>query len=500
MLPNARIGKLNVLLMVPPREKQSVFLRTQYLPPIGLAYLVSYARKKAEEENIPIDFTILDSTIEGLVFDGLKKVLIDLRPNVIGLNFYTENRFDALKAIQIIKNHDPNIVIVAGGSHATLASDDTIRRFNGIDFIVRGEGEATFYELLKGLHGNWDFSQVAGISYKRNGQIHHNPDRPFIQDLDSVPFPAWDKLKMDRYYGSLDWYQTNEKMGMLFTSRGCPFHCNFCSSAQAWGNRYRMRSAGNIIEEIVQLKKKFGISAFIFFDDTMTIVRKRAMEICEQISGNGLDIRWQTHSRIDTMDAGLMDKMRLAGCAGIMFGVESGSQRIIDEVIKKRVKIEQAGEVSKLGKLSGMVNNFSYIVSHPTETMADAELTLEMIARHLEDKQTAVLNIMRTYPGTKVEEYAIKHNLLPKDFAWSREMEFESGIVSRTLKGNVPFFRDVLTWEQIFTVNSRYLKMIKYPIYKHAIDALKNIRSARDVADLARLGLVHIKTGLFSSK
>jgi radical SAM superfamily enzyme YgiQ (UPF0313 family) len=500
MLSQRRLEKLNVLLMVPPREKQSVFLRTQYLPPIGLAYLVSFARKRAEEENIPIDFTILDSTIEGLVFHGLKKKLHDLKPDVVGINFYTENRFEALRAIQIIKSHDPAIIIVAGGPHATLAADDTIRHFNGIDFVVKGEGEVTFYELLKSIYENRDFSQLPGIAYKLNGQIFHNALRPYIQNLDSIPFPAWDMLKMDRYYGSLDWYQSNENMGMLFTSRGCPFECNFCSSAKAWGNRYRMRSAENIVEEIKQLKEKFAISAFIFFDDTMTIVRKRAMEICEKISNDGLGIRWQTHSRVDTMDEELMETMKRAGCVGIMFGVESGSQRIIDEVIKKKIKIEQAVEVSRLGKKLGMVNNFSYIVSHPTETMADAEWTLKIIKTHLEDNQTAVLNIMRSYPGTKIEEYAIKNDLLPKGFSWSKEMPYEAGIISRTLKGNVPFFRDTLTWEQIFSINSRYLKMVKYPIFRHAMDVFKNIRSVGDIMDLARLGLVHIKTNLFTPK
>lgn len=483
-----------VLLLIPPRENSSVFLRSQYLPPIGLAYVAAFAREKAVKDSFQLKITIVDSTAERIRFSDLKELVTSEAPHVIGIHFYTENRFEAKETLEIIKKIDPKIITIAGGPHSTLATDDTIRNFKDLDIIVRGEGEVTFYELLKTLRDKGDLATISGISFKNKDSVVHNPDRPGITDIDSIPFPAYDLLKMDKYHGTIDWSKSNESMGMIVTSRGCPFQCNFCSSSKAWGRHYRVRTPENVIEEIDFLVKTYGITAFIFFDDTMTISKSRTISICNQIIDNHLSIRWITHSRVDVMDEELMLMMKKAGCEGIMFGVESGSQRIIDEVVGKKIKIDQAVSASNLGKKLGMVNNFSYIISHPTETPEEVVETLKMIQLHLKDDQTVALNIMRTYPGTGLEAYALKNNLLPLDFAWSKDMEYESGIISRTLKGNVPFFRDRLSWNEILHFNSQYLKMIKYPILHHAFDSLKNIRSLRDLADLIRLGFIHIWT------
>lgn len=489
--------ELRVLLMVPPRKRSSVFIRTNYFPPIGLGYLASFALAQARQDKFPLRFTILDSIIEKIRFSDLPRVISQIRPDIVGVNFYTENRFDAWETIQIIKKVYPGTIVVGGGAHATLATDDTIRNFPGLDIIVRGEGEETFYTLLKNLVNGANLDEIPGISYKTEGQVYHNPDRPFLKDLDTIPFPVYNLLKMDRYFGTLDWSRTKEKMGMIITSRGCPYKCNFCSSAKAWGNRYRVRSPENIIEEIEHLKKDYQVSGFFFFDDTMTIRKTHALEICRKIIEKNLSIRWITHSRIDVMDEDLMKVMKNAGCTGIMFGVESGSQRIIDEVIKKKIKIEDVKKVSALGKKLGMVNNFSYIISHPTETMAEAELTVEMLKQHLNDNQTVILNIMRTYPGTEIETYALKHGLLPKDFSWSKKFDLTSNIVARTLKGEVPFFRDTLSWKQIYDINSRFLKMTKYPVYRHGLEALENIQSLKDIVDLVKLGFSYLRAYFF---
>lgn len=495
-LINKKLNSLRVLLLIPPREKSSVFLRTQYYPPIGLAYLAAYARNQAKEDGLTIDFKILDSLAEKVGFKDLPDIITSYKPDVVGINFYTENRFEALKTAEIIKKSNQDILVVGGGPHGTLATDDTVKNFAAFDLIVRGEGEVKFYNILKACLGQGTLSVLEGVSYRDNDKVIHSPDLPHIKDLDSIPYPAYDLLKMDRYFGSLDWSETIETMAMLVTSRGCPYRCNFCSSAKAWGNKYRMRSPENIIGEIKQIVDLYKITAIIFFDDTLTINKKRTKALCAQIIEDRLGIRWQTHSRVDVMNEEIMQLMKDAGCVGLMFGVESGSQRMIDEVIKKKITVEKAREMSGLSRKLNMTNNFSYIISHPQETEEDVEKTMDMIELHLKDKQTTVLNIMRLYPGTDLENYAITHNLIPEGFSWSKNMTYDSGIVSKTLKGSVPFFRDKLSWNYIYSVNSRYLKMINYPIWRHAWDAVKNIRSARDFFDLLNIGLIQLKTYL----
>lgn len=493
---NKEHNSLRVLLLIPPREGSSVFLRTQYYPPIGLAYLAAYARKQAKEDNHSLDFKIMDSLAEKIEFKDLPGIIDGYRPDVIGINFYTENRFEALKTAEIIKKSNRDILIVGGGPHATLAADDTLRNFGAFDLLVRGEGEQKFYNILRTCLENVDISTLGGVSYRAADGVIHNPDLPHIKDLDTIPYPAYDLLKMDRYFGSMDWSETTEKMAMLVTSRGCPYKCNFCSSAKAWGNRYRMRTPENIVGEIKLIKDLYQISAIIFFDDTLTINKSRTLALCEEIGKDKLGIRWQTHSRVDVMDEEMMAKMKEAGCVGIMFGVESGSQRIIDEVIKKKITVAQAKEVSHLSNRLNMINNFSYIISHPQETEEDVEKTMDMVKLHHQDNQTTVLNIMRLYPGTYLEEYAVNQKLLPEDFSWSKNIHYDSGIVSKTLKGNVPFFRDKLSWDYIYAVNSRYLRMVKYPIWRHAWDAFKNIRSPRDFFELLKIGILQINTYL----
>jgi radical SAM superfamily enzyme YgiQ (UPF0313 family) len=495
-LLNKKLNSLRVLLLIPPRKRSSVFLRTQYYPPIGLAYLAAYARQQAKQDNHSLDFKIVDSLAEKIEFKDLPGIITSYQPDVIGINFYTENRFEALKTAEIIKKSNRDILIVGGGPHATLATDDTLRNFGAFDLLVRGEGELKFYNILKACLGYGTISTVGGVSYRDADKLIHNPDLPHIKDLDSIPYPAHDLLKMDRYFGSLDWTETTEKMAMLVTSRGCPYKCNFCSSAKVWGNRYRTRTPENIVGEIKQIKNFYQISAIIFFDDTLTINKKRTLTLCEEITKNQLDIRWLTHSRVDAMNEEMMVKMKEAGCVGIMFGVESGSQRIIDEVIKKKITVAQAKEVSHLSKKLNMTNNFSYIISHPQETEEDVEKTMDMVKLHLQDNQTTVLNIMRLYPGTYLEDYAVNQKLVPADFSWSKNINYDSGIVSKTLKGNVPFFRDKLSWDYIYAVNSRYLRMVKYPIWRHAWDAFKNIRSARDFLELLKIGIIQLKTYL----
>ncbi|MDK2877112.1 MAG: anaerobic magnesium-protoporphyrin monomethyl ester cyclase [Archaeoglobaceae archaeon] len=246
---------------------------------------------------------------------------------------------------------------------------------------------------------------MRGVYYKENGKIIRNERRGFIEDLDSLPFPAYDLMPLDKYT------VLGERLEQfpMITSRGCPFACRYCSSSLYMGHRFRARSARNVADEIEWLCEEFEAKHIAFGDDTFTLNKKRVVDICTEIKKRGLEITWSCSSRIDTITAELLKMMKSAGCVAIYYGIESASKRILD-YYRKKISLEKAKEVVRATKKAGISAICSFILGAPMETKEEMKKTLKLALKL--DPDYAQFSILTPYPGTEIYEEAKKENLL----------------------------------------------------------------------------------------
>ncbi|MFZ5559792.1 MAG: B12-binding domain-containing radical SAM protein [Patescibacteria group bacterium] len=470
---------MKVLLIIPPKGYlATTWSRENIMPPLGVLYLAAFLEQNG------IEVEIIDAFIEKYSWNQLKKAFLDKKPDVVGVSFTTETRFDGFKTIKIAKQVLPNSLVVAGGVHVSLTPQDTLSYIPELDMIVRGEGEETFLELIKTFEKGESFNRVAGISFRQNNRIIHNPSRAPIKDLNKIPFPARHLLSK-KYKLTLDVPGKGKiPAAHIMSSRGCPIGCNFCASSQMWGRMFRYRSPENVLAEIEWLIKEYGVRGIWFFDDTLTMNRERVRDICDLILERHLDISWYCEVRVDTVDRELLKKMKEAGCYQVCFGVESGSQRVIDEIIGKKITLEQVRKVARWCGELGLLIFPTFIVSHPTETFEEAQQTIALMRELKSYAQGDVtIGILKIYPGTRLEEYAKETGFLPSDFSWAAENDSRV-ILLPTVAGNAPLFIDKLSWEEINEILFEWRELSHYPLLKKIPGILKDIRS---LADLKRL-------------
>jgi SAM-dependent methyltransferase len=373
-----------------------------------------------------------------------------------------------------------------GGPHVTLAAQDTLEHFDDVDIIVRGEGELTIVEIMDCLNNDGDLGEVLGISYRdTRGHIVHNANRPLIQDLDELPLPARHLLPMERYTRTLDTPQGYLPLTTIYTSRGCPYRCSFCSTTLVWGKRWRARSSLKIIEEIETLSRDYGVRAFWFVDDAFTVQRRRVIEFCDLILERGLDIYWTCESRVDVVDYDLLSKMQSAGCCHISYGIESGSQHILDKAVKKGITLTQAENMSRWCSELGIKQRAFFSFSYPDETMEDVKETIQFRSK-ITAEVKPMMPIM-ILPGTEIEEVAIRKGVLPKGFSWvDKKVSFAT---FPTSYDTVPLFLDRLTLGDLFEIGE-LLRLGEKDVDPGTLDcfltfdplnAMKNIRSYKDL-------------------
>jgi len=401
---------MKILLIQPPLVYAKFQTTT---PPIGLGYLASYLEESGHTVKI------IDSTILNYRLKDIKKEIQIFDPDVVGVTSMTRHIITALSIIKIAKEHNPNCITVLGGPHPTVRSRETLEESPLVDVIVRGEGEKTFTELLEKKNKE-EWNNVKGISFRIGDEIIENEDREPIQDLDSIPFPAYHLLPMDKYKVKLFdagvFGSRGQSYGVIFTSRGCPFNCIFCSSREIWGKKWRFRSPENVIEEIKLLRDKYGIKVIHFWDDTFTMDKKRAIRICELIKKENIDITWICETRVDLFNEEVAKAMKEAGCILVYFGLESGVQKTLD-YLEKGFKLETAEKAVNIAKKAGINVAGFFMLGIPGETKEDINKTIDFASKL--DLKSVEFNLYIPFPGTKVFEMAEKNNLLlTKD--WSK--------------------------------------------------------------------------------
>ena len=363
--------------------------------PIGLAQVGAVAERMNHEVEI-LDL-ILEKDQE--VADRLLgKILNANKFDLVGLTAMTPDYESAARAARQVKMFNPELPIVFGGQYASTKSDEVASQ-DFCDFVVRGEGEHTFAELLKALENGHNFDAIAGLTFKRNGTVVRTPDRPPIQDLDSLPFPAYHKIDMERYFDIIAARVSakDRHCVSIFTSRGCPWHCIYCHAL--FGKSFRARSAENVVSEIKLLYNR-GIRDFIIEDDVFNMDMNRAKKIFDLINASKLDVHFQFNIglRLERFDEELVRKMAEGGTYFISIAVESASPRI-QKLIRKNLQLDRAAEVVNWMRKYKIRTLGFFMLGFPTETLADVNQTIQFACDL--DLDEALFSIATPYPGTE---------------------------------------------------------------------------------------------------
>jgi anaerobic magnesium-protoporphyrin IX monomethyl ester cyclase len=390
------MSKTAKVALVNPPPLKGVFHHHPYLP-IGLAYLAAVLEAKGNE------VLVLDCLASDIDQEKLKQNLASFNPNVVGISSMTPMVPSTMLAAKGAKEVCPNSTVVLGGPHASFMDKQILTEEPSVDVIVRGEGEQTLLELTQKIANQESLSAVEGITFRKENQILQNPTRPYIQNLDELPFPAYKHFSLDKY----------RLFGKLFfpviTSRGCPFQCSFCTSSRILGKQYRARTAKNIGAELELLKNQYHADSFTFYDDTLTLDKNRIFEICNEIRSRKIDIPWDCQTRVDQISEEVLAKMKETNCQQVFFGAESGCQDVLNWV-KKRTTVTQNEAAIKMAKKAGLFVAISIIIGYPGETAEMRKETLNFLRRAEPDD--VYLCIATPYPGTDlrllVEQMGLK--------------------------------------------------------------------------------------------
>jgi len=378
--------------------------------PLNLLYLSAYL----ESKNIPVK--ILDGQVNDLSEQGLIRDIKQFNPNIVGISCHTPLVYPAHRIAKTVKSFSRQITVIMGGPHPTVLPEETIADEN-VDIVVRGEGEITLFELVEAIKNGAGFNSILGVTYRDNGKIVANPDRPLSTDLDSLPLPSRHLIPIREYHPQADLYYRFPSTIMI-TSRGCPYNCIFCASRRISGHKYRVRSPEKVIEEIDVLVNQYGIKNIGIADDNFIVNRKRTEEICDILIKEGYNRRvdWSCALRADGVDESLLKKMRAAGCRCICVGIETGSQRLM-KILNKHLKLEKVEEGVKMMRKAGIKVRGTFLLGVPTETEEETLQTINFASKLNLD--FAKFNIITPYPGTELYEMAKERGLVGDDI-WSR--------------------------------------------------------------------------------
>ncbi len=393
---------MRVLLVNPPTLDGVRYVREgrceqkassyQYLMvPISLPSIAAVLREDGHEVRL-VDCVASGQDAENLVADARS-----WRPGLIVMNVSTPT-FASDVRVAAMLSAACQAHVTAYGVHVTALPDESLDA-TPFDSVVRGEPEYTVRDLARQLP-SLELACVDGLSHKSLGSIVHNPPRPFIDDLDALPFPARDLLDNAKYTAPL----STAAQTLIVSERGCPHACTYCTAHCYYGHRVRRRSPSNIADEIEECVKRFGIRSFVMWADTFTSDKQHVLAVCDEIESRRLEIDWQCNSRVDTVDAEILKRMGAAGCSAVSFGVESGVQEILDAV-RKGTTLQQAVDAFGWAREAGITTLAYVILGLPGETRSTIRQTRRFI-RQL-DPDFVQIHCAVPFPGTELRARAI---------------------------------------------------------------------------------------------
>lgn len=366
------------------------------LLPMSVAYLAAVLEEDGHET------VIIDQVPARLDNAGLVRRLLEEQPDAVGVSLLTTTVEYALEMIALLRQRSPDLPIIAGNQHATMFSEELLVH-RAADYVVRGEGEVTIVELARALQDGASVDDIAGLSFRRDDRVVHNPDRPIIEDLDALPHPAWHRVDLfNPSYMELPVIGVYSTPLAIMASRGCPYGCVYCSQDKQY-KKVRLRRVGKVVDEIEAHVDRYGVEWLTFNDAYFPWNRRQGMDFADEMIKRGLHkrVRWTTESRVDRVDEELLMRLKESGLEVIFFGFESGNQAILDRA-GKGTTLEQARQAARAARKAGVAVMGFFMLGLPGDTVESCWETVRF-AMEL-DCDFAKFAITVPYPGSALYE------------------------------------------------------------------------------------------------
>ncbi|MFH0827463.1 MAG: radical SAM protein [Candidatus Omnitrophota bacterium] len=454
---------MNVILINPVRG---------IIPPFGLLYIAAVLERDknhVEMVELATSGVVFD---ENHVFKNEKYLdqIVKKKPDLICMGFLSAYRFIAKETIEYLKEKLPGTPFVVGGIHPTHRYEETIKY--GADFAVIGAGENTIGELVRNLEKDGkDFKRIKGLAYSDNGKIIFTGVRQDYPDLDKLPYPAYHLINYPAYLNTRIFAIRGHylKAGYVFTGFGCLGECIFCCAP---GKKMILRNISNIVDEVEWQKKQYNLEGMYILDDLFTISEKRVVDFCEEVLKRKLKLKFGCECRVRPFTEKMARIMKKAGFIQVEFGVESGSQKVLDDLCKNITveDIERAFALSKRYKLSTYAN---MLIGSPSELREDIEATKRLLMKIKPD--VTGFSFITPYPGTRLFDLALEK-------AWIRdenELNYQHG-------GNIPDLCINFSKEELLAIRDEFYRFTLQNIYPHML------RSPKFIFDMIKISL---KTG-----
>jgi magnesium-protoporphyrin IX monomethyl ester (oxidative) cyclase len=455
--------------------------------PLGLMYIAAMLQNGGYIVEI-LDAFMADADFKegngetktvGLPFKQIGKEIRVRKPDIVGIaGPFTSQIGHAIQTSKVAKEACPDCLTVVGGPHVSLVPSEFLEEAITVDIAVVGEGENAMLEIAQSLEGKKALSEIQGIAYRNGDTIIVNPRRRFLDNLDNLPYPAYDLVDMEQYLStSKKGYRSFQDRAIpMITSRGCPFNCSFCSVHLHMGHSFRAHSAQYVLDHIQYIVDKYKVRNIFFEDDNLTLDLKRFEAICDGIIERKIKVNWETPNgiRADCLNLDLLKKMKKSGAKSIFVGVESGDQQILDKIIGKSLDLDKVIEFAKNSQKIGLKTGAFYIIGFPGETKQDMQRTVDF-ALDLKRKYDVGMHLFVATPsyGTRLYVECKDKGYLSADLSWN------SFAQARQAKG-IPLittneFTPVEVKEIASKAVAKYKKLSLSGHAKHPVKALQTV-------------------------
>jgi radical SAM superfamily enzyme YgiQ (UPF0313 family) len=458
---------MKICLIDPPLTPTQYFTRfarvANVIPSLGLGYLAAVLKKDGFEVEI-IDCRVLNIGNERLL-----QMIKEGNFEIVGISATTVSFYNVSILAEEIKKFLPKVTLILGGPHITALPEETMEN-SKFDIGIIGEGEYALLELMRQLRdGCFQPDRIEGLIYREGEKLKMSPQRGYIQNLDTLPFPARELYPPLRLYKPVADSYRRLPYAHIMTSRGCPFQCTFCDR-KVFGNKFRARSANSVLTEIDELVSNYGVREIKFFDDTFPLNKERALLICEGIIKRKLNIIWSCLSHTRHVDKELLTAMKRAGCWQVTLGLESGDPKVLASM-KKGITLEDSRNAVRRAKKAGLNVKAFFIIGMPEDTMDSIKRTLEF-AKSL-PIDTATFLTLTLFPGTELFNIAVKEGTLRhKNWQYYSQLNLPDS--------NITYIPKKMTRSELRQISSVIHKKF-YFRPKQIFRQLKQLRSLNDI-------------------